>query len=190
MPKNFAALMAAILFWATSGHAQSLVQDFEDFFDRCRASVETNSDFDHQGMTERSIQKRHIKDWSKSTIQKAWTRPGSDLYVVLTAWTSYEGPTRHLCDINLADEARILSEVEQAMLLRAFMMDRAQRLGALTHEIAKGLSPIPPIVNAGYLLAGRNPNGCKVINDIAFAPDGSFFSAGSGEQAIHPCTKE
>ena len=79
---------------------------------------------------------------------------------------------------------------DQALLLRHFMIRQVELVGAQTHEIDKKLSPIPPLVNSAFLLSDRNPNGCIVTNTFAFSPDGKFFSAASGEQAVKSCQTE
>jgi hypothetical protein len=63
-------------------------------------------------------------------------------------------------------------------------------IGAGTHEIDKGLSSIPPTINAAFLLSEKNPNGCSVTNTFSLSPDGTYFSAGSGEMAIKTCRAE
>lgn len=116
--------------------------------------------------------------------------PTSEFYVVLTKWVSQDGATRRLCYIMLADEEYTLSAVEQALLLRHFLVRQVQLIGGGTHEIDRRLSPIPPVVNAAFLLSERNPNGCVVSNNFSFSPDGRFFRAGTGEQAVKHCEAE
>lgn len=185
-----AALLMTLWAWGNPTHAQGLVQDFEELFERCRASVETNSVFDSRGLQMRDVPERHARDWGISSTQEAWTSPGSVLYVLLTEWTSRDDTERHLCNIRLANEEYVLKPGEQALLLRNFMINQVELIGVGTHEADKRLSTIPPLVNAAFLLLDRNPNGCIVSNSFAFSPDGKFFSAGSVEQAVKPCEVE
>jgi hypothetical protein len=182
-----AALVSAFWIWSNPIQAQSLVQDFEHLFERCRIYVETNSAFDSGGLQRRDVADNHARDWGVSSAQTGWFSPGSDLYVVLTEWTSEDGTVRHLCSVRLAEEYFLLGPVDQALLLRRFLLKQVELISAGTHEIDRMLSPIPPVVNAGFLLLDRNPNGCIVSNSFAFSPDGSFFSATSGEKAVERC---
>ncbi|MBW4973412.1 conserved exported hypothetical protein [Roseovarius sp. EC-HK134] len=188
--KCFAAVVMASWAWSSPMNAQGLIDDFGNLFERCRLSVETNSAFESEGLQRRHVAERHARDRGMSSTQEAWMLPASELYVVLTKWVSQDGTTRHLCDISLADEEYTLSAVEQALLLRHFLVTQVQLIGFGTHEFDKRLSPIPPVVNAAFLLSDRNPNGCVVSNSFAFSPDGRFFAAGSGEQAVKPCEAE
>lgn len=187
---TLALFFAAISTWGNQSYAQSLVQGFDDLFQRCRTSVETNALFDSAGLKRRNVPERHSREWGVSSEQKAWGIAGSELYVLLTEWTSRDGSLRNICDVRLANNQRLLDPAEQALLLRHFFIMQVQLIGAGTHEIDNQLSPVPPLVNAAFLLLGRNPNGCVVSNSIAFSPDGRFFSAGSAEQAVKPCEAE
>ncbi|MEI4490724.1 hypothetical protein SAMN05216376_11786 [Mameliella alba] len=185
-----ALFFTAFSTWGYPSYAQSLVQDFDDLFERCRASIETSSVFDSEGLQRRNVPERHARDWGVSLAQEAWGVAGAELYVLLTEWTSRDGTIRRLCEIRLANEESLLGPGEQAMLLRQFLILQVELIGAGTHEIDNQLSPIPPLVNAAFRLLDRNPNGCIVSNSFAFSPDGRFFSAGSGEQALEPCRAE
>ncbi len=176
--------------WGKQIHAQSLVQDFERLFERCRLSIETNSAFNSAGLEERDVPERYASDWGTSSTEEAWALPESEFYVLFTQWTSRDGTKRRVCDITLVDEEYVLRPSEQALLLRHFMIRQAELIGDGTHELDRRLSTIPPSVNAAFLLVDRNPNGCVVTNTLAFSPDGKLFSAVSGEQAIKPCEAE
>ncbi len=167
--------------------AQELKRDFEDLLERCRISVETSTDFDSTGLEERDVAKRHLRDWGTTINHAGWMAQGSETYVVLTEWTSRDGQVRHLCDVRLFDAERVLDEIEQGLLLRSFLIAQTQLIGLGTHEIDRALSPIPPAVNAAFLLSERNPNGCSVTTVFGISPDGTFFSAGTGEQATKEC---
>ncbi len=79
-----------------------------------------------------------------------WVLEDSELYIVFTAWTSRDGPTRNLCDIHLQDPDRIWTESEQGHLLRHFLLRQTQLIAQGTHEIDRRLSPIPPTMNLGF----------------------------------------
>lgn len=186
----FVLLVMNLWGWGEPIHAQTLIQDFEILFERCRLSIETNSAFNIRGLESRDVPKRHARDWGKSSTQDAWALPESKLYVSLTQWTSQDGTERRLCDIGLIEEEYALREGEQAVLLRHFLIRKFELIGAGTHQLDNKLSPIPPVVILSFLLLDRNPRGCIVINTFSFSPDGEFFSAGSGEQAVKPCEVE
>jgi hypothetical protein len=184
------ALITIIWSWNSPIYAQSLMTDFENLFERCRMSVETNTAFDIEGLQPADVGERQIREWGINTAQEAWIPPGSDLYVVLTEWTARDGTTRNICDIYPADEKYPLNQDEQERLLQHFLMRQAELIGSGTHEIDTGLTPLPPMINAAFLKSVRNPNGCTVTNNIALLSDGTYFVAGSGEQAIRPCKRE
>jgi len=182
--------LCAFVYVVSGGSAQALEleRNFEDLLERCRISVETSSDFDKTGLEERDVAERHLRDWGTTINQTGWMARGSETYVILTEWTSRDGQVRHLCDVRLFDAERVLDEIEQGLLLRRFLIVQTQLIGLGTHEIDKTLSPIPPALNAAFLLSERNPNGCSVTTTFAISPDGTFFSAGTGEQAIKECS--
>lgn len=182
-----AVLVSALSIGCDPVQAENLVQDFERLFERCRISIESNLVFDSEGLQRRHVADNHTRDWGVSSAQMGWFQPGSDLYVVLTEWTSEDGTVRHLCSVRPAEDGFSLEPVDQALLLRKFLLKQAELVGAGTHEVDRLLSPIPPVINAGFLLSGRNPNGCIVSNSFAFSPDGSFFSATSAEKAVELC---
>ncbi|NVO26698.1 hypothetical protein HJ526_04640 [Donghicola sp. C2-DW-16] len=199
-PKRHVALLVAILSWVIAALAvsvtffsadssQGLLRDFDNLFERCRLSIETNSEFDHEGLEETEVLARD-ETWDRSDKQQAWIRAGSELYTVLTEWTSANGTTRHVCRVKFADASRVLDEVEQALLLRRFLIIQTKLIGKGTHDVDRKLSPIPPTVNAAFLLSTKNPNGCRVTNVINFNPDGTHFDATTGEQTVHPCRPE
>ncbi|WP_152544605.1 hypothetical protein [Actibacterium mucosum] len=146
--------------------------------------------FDGEGLQRRNVPERHARDWGVNSANEAWGVAGSELYVLLTEWTSRDGTVRNLCSIQLANEKRVLEPVEQAMLLRQFLILQVELIGAQSHEIDRQLSSVPPLVNAAFLLQGKNPNGCIVSHSFTFSPDGRFFSAGSGEKSVQPCEVE
>lgn len=79
--------------------------------------VETNSVFDSGGLRRTDVVERHVRDWGMPSAQEARVSPESELYVVLTEWTSRDGSKRHLCEIILTDKEYILGSVEPALLL-------------------------------------------------------------------------
>lgn len=188
--KRYSAFLIAFFGFVSPTHAQDLTSDFGNLFDRCRVSIETSKIFIGDGLQEGNVQKRHVRDWGATSRQTAWMLPGSEFYVVLTEWTARDGTIRHLCDVRLIDEDRVLEKEEQGLLLRQFFVTQIQLIGAGTHKIDKSLSPIPPTINAAFLLSEKNPNGCSVTNTLSFSPDGTYFSAGPGEQAIRTCRAE
>lgn len=182
-----ATLLGTFWIWAAPIHAQTLTEDFSDLFERCRVSIETNAEFNSAGLEMRDVPERDARDWGVDSEQKAWASPESEFYVLLTEWTSRDdGTVRHLCDIRLAEEQRVLEPSEQALLLRHFMIRQVELISNGTHEKDSRLSTIWPIVNAAFMLSDRNANGCVVNNDFAFTPNGDFFAAGSGEK-VRPC---
>lgn len=169
--------------------AQDLEQDFAHLLDRCRTSVEMSAEFDSYGLQPRSVAERHLRDWGSAPKHAGWMDAQSEMYVVLTEWTSREGQTRRLCNVYLYDEKRVLSKREQELLLGQFRVTRDKLIGMGTHEVDEELSKIPPLINSAFLLSETNPNGCSVTTMLAFSPDGTFFSAGTSEQAVKSCAK-
>ncbi len=133
------------------------------------------------------VHEEHSRSWGTDSTQTGWAFVNSELYIVYTVWTSRDGPTRNLCDIYLQDPNRVLTEDEQGLLLRRFLLRQTKLIGQGTHEIDRRLSPISPGINLGFLLSTQNPRGCTVTNNIALWPDGTYFTAGSGEQAVKSC---
>ena len=80
----------------------------------------------------------------------------------------------------------LLSTDDQAYLLRAFLIRRAELVAKRTH-ISSDPDPVHPTVALGFSPVVTNPNGCKVITALFVDPSSSFFSLSTGEQAIHPC---
>ncbi|NBE30682.1 hypothetical protein GVY41_06635 [Frigidibacter albus] len=185
-------LSAFVLAACASGgqlFAQDLEQDFSNLLDRCRTSIEMSAEFDSYGLQSRSVAERHLRDWGSAPKYAGWMDAQSEMYVVLTDWTSRDGQTRRLCNVYFYDEKRVLSKTEQSLLLERFRVTRDKLIGLGTHKVDEELSSIPPLVNSAFLLSERNPSGCSVTTMIAFSPDGTFFSAGTGEQATESCAK-
>ncbi len=177
----------ALLFSGGTSHASSLHDDFSKLFESCRVAIEQSLPLDEAELRPMQVHEEHSRSWGTDTTQTGWAFENSELYIVFTAWTSRDGTTRNLCDIHLQDPDRILTESEQGHLLRHFLLRQTQLIAQGTHEIDRRLSPIPPTMNLGFLLSAQNPKGCTVTNNIALLPDGTYFSAGSGEQAIKSC---
>lgn len=184
----FACIIAA---WGASStlYAQNLEQDFENLLERCRASIEMGAAFERHGMQQRAVAKPHLRNEGFANNQTGWMGPQSELYVVLTEWTGRDGQTRRRCDVQLSDEDRILSKGEQGLLLRHFVITKKRLSGLGAHEIDTQLTSIPPLINDAFLLSHRNPNGCRVVTRFVVSPDGTYFSAGTAEQAIETCDK-
>ncbi len=168
-------------------HAGSLIDDFAGLFERCRISVENSSELDTAGLIPITVPEAAKGSWGADFTQDGWQLPGSGLYVVQTAWTNPSGQTRHLCDIYIEENRPALTAAEQGLLIRHFLVRQTQLIGEGTHQLEQALSPIPPLINLGFLLRDATPNGCIVVNSMALLPDGTAFVAGSGEQAVKPC---
>lgn len=187
----FGASVAATFFiWKSQQVDQSLEQDFVELFERCRTSIETGQPFDSTGLEETEVRKNSKQNFGMSSEQVAWALPGSDFQVLLTAWVGRNNVTRHLCDIELQDERRFLSPVEQGLLMRQFAILQVKYVGARTHKLDPHIVVLPPSIFDTFLLTERNPRGCSVINTISMGPDGYFFAAGSAEQVTKECDTE
>ncbi len=187
----FGASVAATFFiWKSQQVDHSLEQDFVELFERCRTSIETGQPFDSTGMEETEVWKNSKQNFGMSREQNAWSLPGSEFQVLFTAWAARDGVTRHICDIELQDERRLLRPVEQGLLMRQLAMHQGKYVGARTHKLDPLYVLIPPVIMNTFLLAERNPRGCSVLNTISMGPDGYFFSAGSGEQGTKKCETE
>lgn len=187
MRKIFWPIFATLIFSGGISNASPLTEDFSELFERCRIAVEQSLPLDETELRPTQVHEDHSRSWGTDTTQTGWAFESSELYIVFTVWTSRDGPTRNLCDIYLQNPDRILTESEQGQLLRHFLLRQTELIGQGAHEIDRRLSPTPPVMNQGFLLSLQNPRGCTVTNNIALSPDGAFFSAGSGEQAISAC---
>lgn len=180
-------VLTALLFSSGSSLASPIHDDFSKLFERCRVAIEQSLPLDETELYPTRVNQKHSRSWGTDSTQTGWALENSELYIVYTVWTSRDGPTRNLCDIYLQDPNRVLTEGEQGLLLRLFLLRQTKLIGQGTHEIDRRLSPIPPVMNLGFLLSAQNPRGCTATNNIALSPDGTYFSAGSGEQAIKAC---
>lgn len=180
-------VLAALLISGGTSHASPIHDDFSNLFERCRVAIEQSLPLDEAGLLPMQVHEGHSRSWGTDTTQTGWAFENSELYIVFTVWTSRDGPTRNLCDIYLQNPDRILTESEQGLLLRHVLLRQTQLIAQGTHEIDRLLAPISPAMNLAFLLSAQNPRSCTVTNTIAVSPDGTFFSAGSGEQATKPC---
>jgi len=187
MKKLTGFVLAALLFSSGTSHASSLNDDFSKLFERCRVAIEQSLALDKAELQPTQVHEDHSRSWGTNTTQTGWAFENSELYIVFTAWMSRDGTTRNLCDIHLQNPDQIVTESEQGQLLRYFLLRQNQLIAQGTHELDRALSPIPPVMNLGFLLSAQNPKGCTVTNNIALLPNGTYFSAGSGEQAIKSC---
>lgn len=187
MRRLFGFVLAALVVSGVTIHASPIHDDFAKLFERCRVVIEQALSLDEAELQPMPVHEDHSRSWGTDTTQTGWAFEDSELYIVFSAWTSRDGTTRNLCDIHLQDPDRILTESEQGHLLRHFLLRQTQLIAQGTHEIDRRLSPAPPIMNLGFLRSKQNPRGCTVTNKIALLPDGTYFSAGSGEQAIKSC---
>ncbi len=100
-------------------------------------------------------------------------------------WRASEGTVRRGCDIRRLPGAPALSEIEEAMLIRTFLIARYALIANRTHEVRD-----PDYVFSIPLGVGpidENANGCRVISSLMIhTPSGHFFS-GTGEQARSGC---
>lgn len=187
MTRLIGFVLAALVCSGGAIHASPIHDDFAKLLERCRVAIEQSLPLDEAELKPVLVHEDHSRSWGTDTTQIGWAFENSELYIVFTVWTSRDGPTRNLCDVYLQNPDRILTESEQGQLLRRFLLRQTQLIAQGTHQIDRRLSPIPPVMNLGFLLSAQNPKGCTVTNNIALLPDGTYFSAGSGEQAIKPC---
>lgn len=187
MSKIFGPVFVALLFGGGCSHASSLHKDFSELLERCRIAIEQSVPLDETDLQPTKVHDEHSRSWGTETSEVGWAFKNSELYIVFTAWTSRYGITRNICKIYPQDPDRVLTEEEQGQLLRHFLLRQTQLISQGTHEIDRRLSPIPPIINLAFLLSAQNPRNCTVTNNIALLPDGTYFSAVSGEQAIKAC---
>ena len=162
---RFLFLISVWCLISTSSYATPLQADISDLFERCRLSIETSSPLDTTDLEAVDVLEIHERTWGAESFQRAWAMPNSEIYIVFTAWTARE----------------------QGQFIRHFLLRQTQLIAQGTHEIDRRLSSIPPTMNLAFLLSAQNPKGCTVTNNIAVTPDGSYFSAGSGEQAVRGC---
>jgi hypothetical protein len=174
---------------ASSANAQNIEADFATLLERCRSSIEDATSLNTTGLLSVKIRPDHLNS-RQGYYQEGWALPSSYLYIIWASATLKDGRKSHICNVNILNSLRILEPTEQAVLIRHFLIRQTELIGGKTHELDRKLSPIPPVVNLGFLLSELNPRGCRVVSFFAMTKEGDLFSAGSGERANIMCEKQ
>ncbi len=174
---------------ASAANAQNIETDFVTLLERCRSSIEDATPLDITGLQSIKVQPDHLNS-KQGYYQEGWILPDSDLYIIWASATLKDGRKTHVCKVTIRSSQRILEPTEQAALIRLFLIRQTELIGAKTHELDRKLSPIPPIVNLGFLLSELNPRGCRVVTFLAMTKEGDFFMTGSGERANAACEEQ
>ena len=178
-----ALVFVALSVWLASADmvsAASLSERWLDLWTRCRVAIEEVRPLDTEGLSlvELPPNKRY-------EAQRGWWRDGDRFLVHESEWRRSPG-VRRSCDVVLATDAKPLSAAEEAMLSRAFLVERSRLISELTHEV-RNPDPIFPIVPLGVGPRHKNANRCSVISHIMFDPTSDFFGSGTGEQKFGDC---
>lgn len=180
--------IAFFLAFSQSAHSEEIVDDFFNLLDRCRVAIESSTKLETDGLISTAVESDHQKEWRES-YQSGFTIPNSRLYIVTTNWKSRDdGTERRLCKLYLKENAGRISVEQQGLLIREFLVYKTQLLANQDHKEIEGMTVLPPLLVMGFELTAQNVNGCHVVTTFAIDPNGDFLSAGSGEQAIKPCS--
>ena len=158
-----------------------------DLWTRCRTAIETVQALNVDGLSPVEIPANDGEypfardDFSHS----AWMRDGDRFLIVEGEWRRHDGTVRRGCDVRLTPDAALLSEVEEALLVRAFLIERWSLIAIDIHEI-RNPDPIFPI-SLGVGPIEENLNGCRVISTLIADSRIDFFTSGTGEQARLGC---
>lgn len=162
--------------------AESISKDFTVFFELCRTAIENGTPLDTSQLTKIEVPNQQIR--TGQSLQETWTLPQSELNIL---WESYgldQKTQRHTCRVQILDDAQIVNIPEQSMMLREFMAIQSELIADETHEYDVSTSSLHGVINSAFKKPAKNPRGYCTVNTIFFNPDGSFFSASSGEKVI------
>lgn len=178
-----ALVFAVLSVWLASADtvsAESLSERWLDLWTRCRVAIEEVRLLDTEGLNLVELApNRHYKS------QRGWWRDGDRFLVKEVEWRRRPG-IRRGCDVVLAPEAQPLSEAEEAILFRTFLIERSRLIAESTHQI-RNPDPIFPIVPLGVGPKVKNANRCQVASAIFIDPTSDFFTSGTGEQVFGDC---
>ena len=179
-----ALVFVALSVWLASVDAvsaASLSERWLDLWTRCRVAIEEVRPLDTEGLSPLE----HPADSRGHDAQRNWWRKG-DRFMVQEGEHNERPGVRRGCDIMLAPDALPLSEMEEAALLRTFVIERSRLIAESRHEV-RNPDPIFPIVPLGVGPLHKNANRCSVISHIMFDPTSDFFISGTGEQNRSGC---
>ncbi len=180
MVRGLALIMLVFLLASpNSVSAQSLSERWLELWTRCRVAIETVRPLDTEGLMPFELQPN-----SRYHAQRGWWRDGDRFLVQEVEWRRGHG-VRRGCDVNLAPDAAALSDAEEAIVLRTFLVERSRLIGDQTHQI-RDPDPIFPIA-LGVGPLHKNVNRCQVISGITIDPASDFFTSGTGEQVFGDC---
>ncbi|EJB02517.1 hypothetical protein Rleg9DRAFT_1319 [Rhizobium leguminosarum bv. trifolii WSM597] len=174
--------------------SEELSAVWRDLFTRCRIAVETGKDFDATGLRDLGHDVRMVPPVTApgvpfpllpghKVVEQRWEVPGSRFAVVEAEHASNRGESKRSCEIRLAQAAEPISADEEKLLRATFFVERDELLKTGRYEY---WNPDPLFsTNLGIRLAGRNPNGCRVVSFLDIetrSHSESFFWTNSAEQ--------
>ena len=178
-----ALVFVALSVWLASADtvsAESLSERWLDLWTRCRVAIEEVRPLDTE-----SLMPFELPPNRRYQAQRGWWRDGDRFIVHEFEWRRGQG-VRRGCDVVLAPEAQPLSEAEEAVLLRTFLVERAKLIGEQTHQV-RNPDPMFPVVPLGVGPTVKNVNRCQVVSAIFIDPTSDFFTSGTGEQVFGDC---
>lgn len=182
-------LFPLIVFAPPSAVADNGVyEDWIDLWTRCRVAIETGQPLNAEGLFLIEPPASSQYD-SRNDSHRAWRREGNRFVLVEREWhlNWHQGDgVRRGCEVILAPDTARLGELDEAILIRGFLVERATLMVNRTHEV-RDPDPIFPIVGLGVGPISENANGCRVISFIYFGTADDFFWSGSGEQNRPGC---
>lgn len=166
--------------------AQDLVEAWFDLWSRCRIAIETRQELEVHDLLPASFlidPSVHPYDHS-GYAYRAWARDDGQFLVVEGEWTEGE-QVRRVCDVVPIDGMSSLTDIEEAMIIRSFLIERWRLVVSGSHEVR---NPDPVFeIGLGVGPVVENPNGCSVISVLMIDLPSGFFESGSGEQNRSGC---
>jgi hypothetical protein len=185
MPNFQLALVAVLLALADNALAeQHLIEQWRDLWTRCRIAIEDAKPLNVDGLSPVTT----LPETYEKTVRRYdnWRimRRRQDRFAILEAEYRKHNGVRRICDVTIAPDAKPLNHDEEAVLARAFLIERAKLIANRTHE-TRNPDPIFPIIPLGVGPTKKNQNGCSVISFFMFDLSTNFFNSGTGEQVFN-----
>lgn len=159
--------------------AKSLAEEFSDLTTRCRISIEQEAPLDTAGLERTEVPeswRRH-----RASEKTAWARHSSSPLVIVV-----HDREKPLCVVRFRDKTPLVSETDQALLIRAFLKDRQKLTLAGTHQNEElTLSEIT--IALGYSPKESSSSGCGIMNALFVDVNGDSLRFLSGVQGWPHC---
>ena len=184
MPNFLLALVAVLLALADNALAeQHLTEQWSDLWTRCRTAIEDVKPVNVDGLLRLTTLPQDYEKTARRYDKWRVMHRGQDRFAILEAEYRKHNGVRRICDVTLAPDAKRLNPDEEAILARAFLVERAKLIAHRMHEI-RNPDSIFPIIPLGVGPKRNNQNGCPVISFIMFDLSSDFFNSGTAEQVL------